>query len=65
MVVKKVLRAPSLIVPPMWVVDPSGMNTTTGWGVAGLISVELASLRFRTCLANSITATCMPRQMPR
>ena len=53
------------MVPPMWVVDPSGMKTTTGWGVAGSISVELAPSKPSTFLANSMTATCMPRQMPK
>ena len=37
----------------------------TGNGVSGSISVELAPSRPTTCRANSDTATCMPRQMPR
>ena len=36
-----------------------------GCGDLGAISVECASLRPQTLRANSITATCMPRQMPR
>ena len=37
----------------------------TGYGVSGSISVELAPSSPHTCRANSDTATCMPRQMPR
>jgi hypothetical protein len=42
----------------MCLVEISGMNTTTGCGVAGLNSVESASARPSTLRANSITATC-------
>ena len=37
----------------------------TGNGVSGSISVELAPSSPQTFRANSETATCMPRQMPR
>ena len=37
----------------------------TGYGVSGSISVELAPSRPQTFRANSETATCIPRQMPR
>ena len=37
----------------------------TGYGVSGSISVEFAPSRPQTWRANSETATCMPRQMPR
>jgi hypothetical protein len=53
------------MVPPLCVVEPSGMKTTTGVGVAASNSAELASARPSTLRANSITAICMPRQMPR
>ena len=36
-----------------------------GYGVSGSISVEFAPSRPQTWRANSETATCMPRQMPR
>ena len=36
-----------------------------GYGVSGSISVEFAPSSPTTCRANSETATCMPRQMPR
>mmetsp|Transcript_55573 Transcript_55573/g.176451 ORF Transcript_55573/g.176451 Transcript_55573/m.176451 type:complete len:341 (-) Transcript_55573:447-1469(-) len=60
-----VRRLPRRMVPPMWVVDPSGMNTTAGAGVARSNSVLLAFSRPRTCRAKSITITCIPKQMPR
>mmetsp|Transcript_10287 Transcript_10287/g.38139 ORF Transcript_10287/g.38139 Transcript_10287/m.38139 type:complete len:353 (+) Transcript_10287:527-1585(+) len=53
------------MVPPMCVVDPSGMKITAGSGQLGTISVECACLIPSTFLANSITAACMPRQIPR
>lgn len=62
---RMVRREPSRMVPPLCVVEPSGMNTTTGAGVAASNSAELASARPSTLRANSITAICMPRQMPR
>ena len=62
---KMVRRDPSRIVPPMCVVDPSGMNTTAGSGQLGTISVECACLIPSTLRAYSITAACMPRQMPK
>ena len=37
---------------------------TTWFFVAGSNSVEFASLNLRMLLANSITATCIPRQTP-
>ncbi len=37
----------------------------TGYGVSGSISVEFAPSSPTTWRANSETATCMPRQMPR
>lgn len=60
-----VRRLPSRIVPPLCVVEPSGMKTTVGWGVAASNSAELASFNSSTLRAYSITASCMPRQMPR
>mmetsp|Transcript_9181 Transcript_9181/g.29605 ORF Transcript_9181/g.29605 Transcript_9181/m.29605 type:complete len:244 (-) Transcript_9181:691-1422(-) len=53
------------MVPPMCVLDPSGMKITAGCSVVGSISVECASAWPHTFLANSITATCMPKQMPK
>mmetsp|Transcript_4227 Transcript_4227/g.10864 ORF Transcript_4227/g.10864 Transcript_4227/m.10864 type:complete len:271 (-) Transcript_4227:598-1410(-) len=41
------------------------MKTTTGCGVAGSISVLFAFSIISTFLANSITATCIPKQIPR
>ena len=43
---------------------PAG-GRSPGYGVSGSISVELAPSRPHTCRANSETATCMPRQIPR
>ncbi len=43
----------------------SGSRSMTGCGVAGSNSLELAPSRPHTCRANSITAHCRPRQMPR
>ncbi len=43
----------------------SGSRSITGCGVSGSISVEFAPSRPSTCRANSETATCIPRQMPR
>src|ERR1700712_5585779 len=43
----------------------SGSRSITGYGVSGSISVEFAPSRPTTWRANSDTATCMPRQMPR
>ena len=42
----------------------SSIRSITGWGVCS-ISLELASAIPSTLRANSITAHCMPRQMPR
>ena len=53
-----VVREPRRIVPPLWVVEISGMNTTAGLGVAGANSVLFASLRPSTLRANSMTAIC-------
>ena len=58
--------APSRIVPPRSSISfCSGRRSITGYGVSGSISVELAPSRPQTWRANSDTATCMPRQMPR
>ena len=57
---RTVRRAPRRIVPPLCVVEPSGMNTTTGCDVAGSNSVELAPAKPSLFLANSITAICVP-----
>ena len=43
----------------------SGKISITGNGVSGLISAEFAPFIPSTCLANSIIAICIPRQMPR
>ena len=43
----------------------SGSRSITGNGVSGSISVELAPSSPTTWRANSETATCIPRQMPR
>ena len=43
----------------------SGSRSITGYGVSGSISVEFAPSSPTTWRANSETATCMPRQMPR
>src|SRR4051794_28333575 len=43
----------------------SGRRSITGYGVSGSNSVELAPSMSTTCRANSDTATCIPRQMPR
>ncbi len=58
--------APSRIVPPMSLISfCSGSRSITGNGVSGSISVEFAPSIPATLRANSETATCMPRQMPR
>ena len=58
--------APRRIVPPRSSTSfCSGSRSITGYGVSGSISVELAPSSPTTCRANSETATCMPRQMPR
>ena len=43
----------------------SGSRSITGYGVSGSISVEFAPSSPQTWRANSETATCIPRQMPR
>ena len=45
--------------------DTSGINTTQGCEVSGSNSVLFVSHMPRTERANSITAICIPRQMPR
>mmetsp|Transcript_67541 Transcript_67541/g.161225 ORF Transcript_67541/g.161225 Transcript_67541/m.161225 type:complete len:209 (+) Transcript_67541:558-1184(+) len=60
-----VRRVPRRMVPPMWVLDPSGMNITTGFLHVLLNSSELASDHPSTLRAISITAHCIPRQIPR
>ena len=58
--------APRRIVPPMSRTSfCSGRRSTTGNGVSGSNSVELAPSMPATWRANSATAICMPRQMPR
>ena len=58
--------APSRIVPPMSAISfCSGSRSITGNGVSRSISVELAPSMPATWRANSLTATCIPRQMPR
>ena len=42
----------------------SGSRSTTGYGVSGSNSVELAPSMPATWRANSATAICIPRQMP-
>src|SRR6184192_2675831 len=41
------------------------MRSITGCGVVGSTSVELARSRPHTWRANSMTAICIPKQMPR
>ncbi len=54
------------MVPPRWrMVDWSSISEMTGWWVAWANSVLLASSSPSTLRANSITAHCMPRQMPK
>ena len=58
--------APSRIVPPLSViVFCSSSRQITGCGVSLSNSVEWAPARPQTLRANSITAHCMPRQMPK
>ena len=58
--------APRRIVPPRSSTSfCSGSRSITGYGVSGSISVEFAPSSPTTWRANSETATCMPRQMPR
>ncbi len=58
--------APSRIVPPMSCSSfCSGSRSTTGYGVSGSNSEELAPSIPAMWRANSITAICMPRQMPK
>ncbi len=52
---------PPLAVTPTW----SGMRSMTGWGVWGSSSAEWAPVMPHTFRANSTTASCIPRQMPR
>ena len=58
-------RLPSLLSPTLCVVLPSGMKTTAGLRVLASNSVLFAPSLPSTLRANSITAICMPRQMPR
>src|ERR1700755_1878305 len=54
------------MVPPMSAISfCSGSRSITGNGVSGSNSVELAPSMPATWRANSDTAICMPRQMPR
>ena len=58
--------APSRIVPPRSETSfCSGSRSTTGNGVSGSNSAELAPSMPQTWRANSTTAICIPRQMPR
>ena len=52
---------PPLSVMPRW----SGIRSMTGWAVVWDSSLEWASAMPHTWRANSTTAICMPRQMPR
>ncbi|KRZ34310.1 hypothetical protein T4B_10522 [Trichinella pseudospiralis] len=53
------------MVPPILPVLCSGISITTGAEVSCENSVEFASFKPRTLRANSITAHCMPKQMPK
>ena len=58
--------APSRIVPPISETSfCSGSRSTTGNGVSGSNSAELAPSIPATVRANSTTAICIPRQIPR
>ena len=52
---------PPFSVTPRW----SAIRSITGWAASGSNSVELAPLSPQTFRANSTTASCMPRQMPK
>ena len=43
----------------------ASIKEMTGWGVFSSISTEFAPLRFRTLRANSMTAICIPKQIPK
>ena len=62
---KCVGRSPNRIVPPSVLRSISGMKMTTGSVVRSSSSMDAAFGMPHTFLANSITAICMPRQMPR
>ena len=54
------------MVPPMfWILFCSAIKSMTGSGVYSLISVECASVNPMTLRANSMTAHCMPKQIPK
>src|SRR6476469_503804 len=58
--------APRRIVPPMSETSfCSGSRSTTGKGVSGSNSAELAPSMPATWRANSTPALCLPRQIPR
>ena len=62
----RALWAPSRIVPPLSVIDLcSSSRQITGCGVSLLNSVEWAPPSPTTFRPNSITAHCIPKQMPR
>ena len=52
---------PPLAVTPTW----SGMRAMTGWRVVWENSPDWASAMPQTCRAVSITAICIPRQIPK
>lgn len=62
---KCVARMPKRIVPPSFVGSISGMKIITGSGVLSSSSTEPACGILQTLRAYSITAICMPRQIPR
>lgn len=52
------------MVPPFSVLLPSGMKMMTGCSALAVNSSDTASLRLQSLRAASMTATCMPRQIP-
>ena len=62
---KCVGRNPNRMVPPSVVRSISGMKMTTGSVVRSSSSMDAALGIPQTFLANSITAICMPKQIPR
>mmetsp|Transcript_5559 Transcript_5559/g.11288 ORF Transcript_5559/g.11288 Transcript_5559/m.11288 type:complete len:221 (-) Transcript_5559:864-1526(-) len=64
-VATRVVRDPSLIVPPICKGLISGINTTTGLVVSASNSALVASARPSTLIACSMTITCIPRHIPR
>lgn len=62
---KRVGRSPRRIVPPRVLLSISGMWMTTGSGVTASNSTEAAFGMLQIFRANSMTAICMPKQIPR